>query len=79
MSSSMARRCTLLGGGADRLLGKGRPRATEEEAATDAEVEPDRRRLVDDDDARAVGMLEHLFGVGVVRGPEGVGPDPREE
>ena len=65
-----------LGGGADRLLGIRRPRAAEEQAAPDAEVEPDRRRLVDDDDAQPVGVLEHLLRVGVVRGPERVGADP---
>ena len=69
----------VLGGGADRLLGIGRPRAAEEHAAPDAEVEPDRSRLVDDDDALAVGVLEHLLGVGVVGGAERVGADPGEQ
>ena len=68
-----------LRGGADRLLGIGRPRATEEQAATHAEVEPDRSRLVDHDDALAVGLVQHLLGIGVVGGAERVGPDPREQ
>ena len=69
----------LLRDGADRLVGIGRPRAAEEHAASDAQVEPDRRRLVDDDDALAVGLFEHLLGVGIVGGAERVGPDPCEE
>ena len=68
-----------LRGGTDRLLGIGRPRAAEEEAATHAEVEPDRSRLIDHDDALAVGMVQHLLGIGVVRGTERVGPDPGEQ
>ena len=43
------------------------------------EVEADGRRLVDDDDAEAVGVVEDLLGVGVVRGPERVGADPSQE
>ena len=68
-----------LGPRADRLLGVRRLRPPEEQAAPDAEVEPDRRRLVDDDDAQPVGMLEDLLGVRVVRGPEGVGAHPRQQ
>ena len=69
----------LLRDGADRLVRIGRPRAAEEHAAADAEVEPDRGRLVDDDDALTIGLLEHLLGVGVVGGAERVGADPCQE
>ena len=41
-----------------------------------AEVLPDRGRLVDDDDAVPVGVVQHLLGVGVVRRAERVGADP---
>ena len=79
MSSSMARRCTSCVAALIVSSEIGRPRAAEEQSASDAKVEPDRSRLVDDDDALAVGLFEHLLGVGVVGGPKGVGADPREE
>ncbi len=68
-----------LGCSANCLLRIGRPRAAEKEAATHTQVEPDRSRLVDDDDPFAIRMLEHLFGVGVMRCAERVGPDPLEQ
>ena len=64
---------------ADGLLREGRLRATEEEATSDSQVQADGRRLVDDDDAEAVGQIEDLLGIGVVRRPERVGPEPPEE
>ena len=69
----------VLRGGTDRLVGVGRPRPTQEHPATHAEIEADRRRLVDDDDALPVGLLQDLLGIGVVGGPERVGADPAEE
>ena len=52
--------------GPDRLLGERRLRSAEEQPTPDPEVEPDGRRLVDDDDAQSVGVVEHLLRVGVV-------------
>ena len=53
----------------------GRPR----HPADDAHVQSDGGRLVDDDDAVAVGEVEDLLGVGVVGGAEGVRADPLHE
>ena len=79
MSSSMARSVGPLSRRTDGLLGKGGFRTAEEQPTAHAEVEPDGGGLVDDDDAEAVCVVEYLFGVGVVRGPERVGPHPSEE
>ena len=80
ISSRIACRVDLAGGGADRVLAVGRQRlALVEDAAADVEVEADGRRLVDDDDAVAVGVVEDLLGVGIVRGPERVRADPPQQ
>ena len=50
-----------------------------EDAAAQTHVEPDGRGLVDHHDAVPVGEVEDVLGVGVVRGPERVGPDPLQQ
>ena len=50
-----------------------------EEPTGQFEVESDGGGLVDDDDAEPIRVLEHLLGVGVVRGAEGVGAHPVQE
>ena len=63
----------------DVLLGEGRERRGSRQPADDAQVEADGGGLVDDDDAVPVGEVEHLLGVRVVRGAEGVRADPLHE
>ena len=45
----------------------------------DRAVHPHGRRLVDDDDAVRVGVVQDLLGVRVVGGAEGVGADPAQQ
>ena len=66
----------LLGGAADGLLSKGHPRSTEEHSTSQPEIEANRRGFVNDNDAQSIGMIEHLLGVGIVRGAERIGTRP---
>jgi hypothetical protein len=65
--------------GTDSLLGERDFRTAEKEAPAHTEVEPDGGGLVDDDNSEAICVFEYFFGVGVVRGPERVGPHPSKE
>ena len=50
-----------------------------EDPATESHVQPHRGGLVDQHDALPVGVVQHVLGVRVVRGPEGVGADPAQQ
>ena len=68
-----------LGGLADRVRGERGEGRGAEDPGGQAAVDPHARRLVDHDDSVPVGVLEHLLGIGVVRGAEGVRPEPLHE
>ena len=63
----------------DRLLGERHVPLRAEDAAGQAHVQPHGRGLVDHHDAVAVGVVEHLLGVGVVRRAERVRAQPLQQ
>src|SRR3954447_4315477 len=69
----------LAGGVVDGIGREGRVALGSEDAAPEAHVEPHRSGLVDHDDASPVGVVDHVFGVGVVGGAKRVGTYPGEE
>ena len=69
----------LPGGVVDGVRGEGGEPLAAEDPAAQADVEADGGSLVDHDDAAPVGVVQHLLGVGVVRGAERVGAQPVQQ
>jgi len=65
--------------GTDWSVAEGRRRRQTHEASGHAEIESDRSGFIDDNDSATVGVVEHFFGVGVVRGSERIRADPFQQ
>jgi len=61
------------------VSGEGRVALAAEDAAAETHVQPDRGRFVDQHHALAVGVVQHVLGVRVVRCTERVGTDPAQQ